>query len=167
MVPVHADDYLLLGIQWQNKTFVDTALPFGLRSVPKIFSTFADALAWILHSRGVAWQLHYLDDFLFMGPPADESCAKVLEVALDTCKELGVPVAAHKTEGPATQLGFLGIHVDTLTMTLSLPGVKLTRILDLVLSWQGKKTASKREMQSLIGHLSHAAMVVLPGHTFL
>ena len=167
MVPVHADDHPLLGMQWQNETFVDTALPFRLRSAPKIFSAFADALAWILHSRGAAWQLHYLDDFLFMGPPADKSCAKALEVALDTCRELGVPVAAHKTKGPATQLRFLGIQVNTLTMTLSLPGDKLTRILDLVLSWRGKKTASKRKMQSLIGHLSHAAMVVLPGYTFL
>ena len=167
MVPVHANDHLLLGIQWQNETFVDTALPFGLRSSPQNFSAFADALAWILHSRGVAWQLHYLDDFLFMGPPTDKSCTKALEVALDMCRELGVPAAAHKTEGPATQLRFLGIQVDTLTMTLSLPGDKLTHIMDLVVSWRGKKTASKREMQSLIGHLSHAAMVVLSGHTFL
>lgn len=166
MVPVHADDHHLLGIQWQNETCVDIALPFGLKSAPKIFSVFADALAWILHSRGVAWQLHYLDDFLFMGSPADKSCAKALEVALNTCRELGVPVAAHKTEGPATQLRFLGIQVDTLAMTLSLPEDKLTRILDLVLSWWGKTTASKREMQSLIEHLSHAAMVVLPGRTF-
>ena len=167
MVPVHADDHHLLGIKYQNETFVDTALPFGLRSAPKIFSAFADALAWILHARGVVWQLHYLDDFLFLGAPTDNSCGRALDVALDTCGELGVPVAAHKTEGPASQLTFLGILVDTVTMSLSLPGDKLTRILGLVLSWRSKKTASKRELQSLIGHLSHAAMVVLPGRTFL
>jgi hypothetical protein len=33
---------------------------------------FADALAWILLTRVVAWHLHYLDDFLFMGSPAGE-----------------------------------------------------------------------------------------------
>ena len=106
MVPVHADDHHLRGIQWQNEMFVDTALPFGLRSA---LSAFVDAMAWILHTRGVAWQLHYLDDFLFIGPSADDSCAKALDVAMGMCKELEVPVATHKTEGQATQLTFLGI----------------------------------------------------------
>ena len=167
MVPVHADDHPLLGIQWQNSTFVDTALPFGLRSAPKIFSAFSDALAWVLHARGVAWQLHYLDDFLFMGAPGSTSCARALQVTMDTCRQLGVLVATHKTEGPATQLTFLGIQVNTQNMTLSLPQDKLTRILGLVLSWRSKRMASKRELQSLIGHLTHAALVVMPGRTFL
>ena len=166
-MPVHADDHPLLGIQWQDNTFVDTALPFGLRSAPKIFSPFADALAWVLHVRGVAWQLHYLDDFLFMGTPGSLSCARALQITLDTCSQLGVPVATHKTEGPVSRLTFLGIKIDTQEMTLSLPEEKQTRILGLVLSWRSKQTASKRELQSLIGHLSHAAMVVLPGRMFL
>ena len=42
------------------------------------------------------------------------------------CRELGVPVATHKTEGPATQLTFLGIQADTLAMSLSLLRDKLT-----------------------------------------
>lgn len=52
-------------------------------------------------------------------------------------------------------------------MTLSLPQDKLTRILGLLLSWRSKRVASKRELQSLIGHLTHAALVVMPGRTFL
>ena len=115
----------------------------------------------------VMWQLHYLHDFLFMGSPIGNSCGESLEVALKTCRELGVPVASLKTEGPATQLTFLGIQMDTETMTLSLPEDKLTRILGLVLSWRGKKTATRRQLQSLIGHLNHAALVVLPGRTFM
>jgi hypothetical protein len=121
IVPVHSDEHSLQGMQWRDDTFIDTALPFGLWSAPKIFSAFADALAWILQARGVAWQLHYLDDFLLMGPPGHAACATALETALDTCRQLGVPVAAHKTEGPATQLTFLGIQVATHAMSLSLP----------------------------------------------
>lgn len=45
VVPVHADNHPLLGIQWQDSTFVDTALPFGLRSVLKIFSASFNVLA--------------------------------------------------------------------------------------------------------------------------
>ena len=167
ILPIHADDHPLLGIQWGADTFVDTALPFGLRSAPKIFSAFADALAWILQSRGVVWQLHYLDDFLFLGPPSDNTCAAALQQALDSCRQLGLPVSAHKTEGPTTRLTFLGIQVDTEAMSLSLSQEKLTRIVAIVLAWRSRQAATKRELQSLIGHLSHAAFVVLPGRTFL
>ena len=110
VIPVHPDDHPLLAVRWGQGTFIDTALPFGLRSAPKIFSAFADALAWVLGSKGIKWQLHYLDDFLFCGPPDSSVCAVVLEQALETCADLGVPVAMHKTEGPSTRLTFLGIQ---------------------------------------------------------
>ena len=54
MVPVHPDDNGLLGVRWGEEVFIDTALPFGLRSAPKIFSAMSDALAWILQARGVS-----------------------------------------------------------------------------------------------------------------
>ena len=43
-LPVHADDHPLLAIRWGQSIYIDTALPFGLWSAPKIFSAFADAL---------------------------------------------------------------------------------------------------------------------------
>lgn len=167
MVPVHPDDHQLLGIRWGQEVFIDTALPFGLRSAPKVFSALADALAWILHSRGVTHQLHYLDDFLLVGPPQSLGCAQSLQTTLSICEELGVPVAAHKTEGPSSALTFLGIRIDTVSMELSLPPEKLVRTIAMVLEWRERKVATKKQLQSLIGTLSHAATVVVPGRTFL
>ena len=37
-VPIHPADYPLLCIRWRDCTYIDRALPFGLRSAPKIFS---------------------------------------------------------------------------------------------------------------------------------
>jgi hypothetical protein len=37
-VSVHPEDRHLLGMQFEGKTYVDTALPFGLRSAPKLFT---------------------------------------------------------------------------------------------------------------------------------
>ena len=34
-VPVHPDDWQLMGMFWEQSLFVDTALPFGLRSAPR------------------------------------------------------------------------------------------------------------------------------------
>ena len=146
IVPVHPDDHHLLSFRWNNQVFIDTALPFGLRSAPKIFSAVADALAWILHSKGVTHQLHYLDDFLLLGAPDSPQCADALAITYHTCAELGVPIAAHKTEGPSCRLTFLGIQIDSIGMEVSLPVDKLARTIATVQSWTRKKAASKREL---------------------
>jgi hypothetical protein len=52
-------------------------------------------------------------------------------------------------------------------MQLSLPPDKLSPIRGLVLSWRSKRAATKQELQSLIGHLRHAAIVVQHCHTFI
>ena len=104
---------------------------------------------------------------MFLGPPHSTSCATSLHKALEVFQQLRVPVASHKTEGPTTQLTFLGIQIYAMAMQLSLDQVKLGRIITLVNAWCGKRSATKRELQSLIGHLSHTATVVQPGRTFL
>ena len=166
-VPVHPDDRYLLGMTWQSKTYVDLTLPFGLRSAPKIFNAIADALEWVFRRRGITNTLHYLDDFLFMGPPLSASCAQYLSRAQLTCEELGVPIATEKVEGPSTKIPFLGIELDTESLTLALPAEKLYNLKTMVAGWQGKKSCTKRELLSLIGHLQHACKVVKPGRTFL
>lgn len=53
IVPVHPDDHLLLGMSWKGRVYGDMALPFGLRSAPKLFNAVADALQWIFLENGV------------------------------------------------------------------------------------------------------------------
>jgi hypothetical protein len=53
LIPVHPDDRPLLGMWWREKTYIDSALPFGLRSAPKIFNTIADAMQWVFEQHGV------------------------------------------------------------------------------------------------------------------
>ena len=36
-IPIHPSDRHLLGMEWEGSCFIDTVLPFGLRSAPKIF----------------------------------------------------------------------------------------------------------------------------------
>ena len=97
---MHADDRLLLGIRWREKTYIDSTLPFGLRSAPKVFNAVADAMQWIFEQHGVKPMLHCLDDFLIIGT---RECKQALETALGLCRRL------HKTEGlsdiPATSAG--------------------------------------------------------------
>ena len=90
----------------------------------------------------------------------------MLDTALATCCELGVPIVRHKVEGPATDISVLGIRVNTMAQTLSLTDEKLQRLRRLLSAWGDKKTCSRRELESLVGFLNHACKVVKPGRSF-
>ena len=68
VVPVHPDDRRLLRMQWEGALYVDTTLPFGLRSAPKFFTAIADAAEWIVRQAVIRFIIHYLDDILELEP---------------------------------------------------------------------------------------------------
>ena len=167
IVPIHPDDRYLLGMKWQGQIYLDSALPFGLRSAPKVFNAVADGLEWVIRSRGVRFVAHYLDDFVVIGKPHSDECEAALGTALSTCDNLGCPTAPEKQEGPTTCINFLGIIIDTMAQELCLPVEKLERLQALIVKWRPRKSCQKRELLSLIGQLHHACKVVRPGRRFL
>ena len=167
LCPVHPEDWPLLTYWWKGRFFVDVVLPFGCRSSPFIFNTFADTLEWVARSKfEVKSMLHYLDDFFFTGP-SFERCLTARDNFATMCKELRVPLADDKAEGPATCLTFLGIEIDTVNRCCRLPKAKLADLKRLLAVWSGIPQCTKRELLSLVGSLSFAAKVVKPGRTFL
>ena len=166
-VPVHPDDRPLLTLKHRNATFMEAALPFGLRSAPKIFSATADALLWVMATRGVRYAIHYLDDFLFVGPSGSDSCDADLTTALQTCADLGIPVSPQKIEAPSTVLSFLGLTFDSERGELRLPDDKLQRLRMELVRWLDRRVCIKRDLLSLVGSLQHAAAVVRPGRPFV
>ena len=166
-IPVHPDDRWLLGLLWKEDIYIDTVLPFGLRSAPKIFNSVADALEWVVRSNGVQEIFHYLDDFLVVGAPGSSQCADSLAMLLGWTNWLGLPVAPEKVEGPTSKLTFLGIEIDTGALILRLPAQKLAALKMLIASWRTRRWCLKSELQSLAGKLQHACKVVRPGRSFL
>ena len=86
---------------------------------------------------------------------------------IQSCENLGLLVAAKKTEGPSTRLTVLGIEFDTIAMELRLPADKLLRLTELLCHWRGRVAGSRKELESLAGVLQHASKVVHPGRTFI
>ena len=111
--------------------------------------------------------MHYLDDFLTLGPPESPTCLRNLETIKGVCCHLGVPLALEKVEGPSQSLTFLGIVLDTRNMEARLPHEKLQRIRDQVATWLVRCKATKGQILSLVGLLQHATKVVKPGRTFV
>ena len=120
LIPVPAADWAHLGICWQGQFYVDTCLPFGLRSAP------APSTTTLRHSTGswpttMAQLLHYQDDFPLVDPPGQGTCLEAMSRMPIMCDLLGFPVASEKLEGPTTALTFLGIVLDTSARQLGLP----------------------------------------------
>ena len=138
--------------------------PFGLRSAPKLFNLLADLLAWTAGQHNVSYLIHYLDDFLTIGPPI---CQNNLDKLVHICNYLGVPLALEKVEGPPTALPFLGIILDTVTMEARLPQEKLVKLKKEVTEWVGRTDSRKREIFSLVRSLQHATKVVRCGRAFV
>ena len=167
LLPIHPADRHLLAMEWKDQVYVDTCLPFGLRSAPKLFNILADLLTWITTQRGVSFSMHYLDDFLLLGPSDSPTCQRNLDTFMQVCSELGIPLATEKLEGPSTSLTFLGILIDTHRMEARLPKDKLHRIQHELSTWLKRKKATKREILSLVGLLQHATKIVRSGRTFV
>ena len=123
---------------------------------------------WILvNSYGIDDLLHYLDDFILAAPANSSICASNLHVAVSVVVRLGLPLHPHKSLGPASCVVVLAIELVTVAQIARLPTDKFSSIHDALSQWSTRKFCKKRELQSLIGLLHHACMVVWPGRTFL
>ncbi|XP_077863268.1 uncharacterized protein LOC144346270 [Saccoglossus kowalevskii] len=159
---VRKDDWNLLGFKWLGCYFFDRVLPFGLRSAPYLFNQLDEAIHWIITQRANTQNLiHYLDDYLAVAPPPNsQACLHIMNTMLSVCKELGVPIAKEKVEGPSSTLTFLGIELDTVKMVIRLPDDKLNDLLQVLPTWLHKTSSTKQELLSLIGTLSFAYLLV-------
>ena len=171
-IPVRREDWPLLGFKWRGKYYYERVLPFGLRSSCRLWDLYASALHFcfmhLLKTSAKRSVIHYVDDFLFVVEPGEEEAAHaMLAAAKALCIELGLPLAPEKCEGPVTDLTFLGIELDTVAMSASLPAGRLAELKSLIVGWKRKTRASVKELQSLTGLLNFACYVVRPGRFFL
>ena len=169
--PIAECDRNKLGFEWEidgsSKKLRFAAYPFGLRSSPFAFSKLGTALLYIAKSNGTLNStISYLDDTLFVAPDA-ESCSKSLHAFLDCVKSCGFKIQDNKTCGPARNLEFLGIIINTEEKTLKISQERMDDIRSEIDKWFNKRICTKRELLSVIGKLQFAAKVVNNGHMFL
>ena len=168
LIPVHPNDWNLLGICWRNKFYIDTCLPFGLCSAPFIFNQLSVAIHWILqHKYSVSHLLHYLDDFFTAGAPDTSECQNNLEAMLSVCQKINAPVKLTKVEGPSTSITFFGIVINTITMTASISSEGKQELLSALQSIIERRKCTKQQLLSLTGKLSFTCKVVPAGRIFL
>ena len=167
LVPIHPDDYPLLGMQWGGVYYYDKCMPMGGASSCAIFEKFSTALHWIMSNQCPHIHIcHVLDDFLFIAN-SFEMARDALSKFTSVCNEIGIPIAREKTMGPEEVLPFLGITLDTVKKEARLPHDKIVKCTQDIQELLNSKRVRLRKLQSVIGRLNFTLAVILPGRPFL
>ena len=167
LIPIHPNDWSLLGVYRQSQYYVDMYLPFGVRPGPFLFNLLSDGLEWILkHNYGLQYVIHILDDF-FIAERTKLSCLSSFSTLLRVFMSLKAPVVVSKTIGPSQVVEFIGIVLDSVRMEACLPQNKLTRINELLTSFKKTPLRALGRASFSDWHSPVCMQGVVPGRTFL
>jgi hypothetical protein len=158
-------DINLLGYQWKDAIYIDVTYPFGIRSAAINCQRVTNTATAIYHRLYGNKIINYLDDLA--GCETQERASDAYHKLLQLMEELGLELSPDKSQPPATQMVFLGILINTETMTLSVPQHKIDRALATIKAILHRKALSKKQLQSLLGSLVHLATCVKPGRLFV
>ena len=158
-------DWPLLCVQWKDKYYVETSMPFGSRASSCFMQRVANFITRVLRSEGII-AIMYLDDVIVISPDrtiADTQYARVRELLA----ELGLPEAVDKAQPPAQAVHWLGVDIDAVNMSLSMPNDKLKEVMLAVDRYHNARSINKRQLQSLVGKLVNVAKCVDPARAFI
>ena len=147
--------------------FFDKNLPFGASISCCHFQRVSNSLRHIWEVKtGRFWHCtNYLDDYIFLHNSKEE-CDKMVRCFLNICKAIWFPVALEKTEWSRNRIVFLGILLDGLSHSLSVPEDKRFKALYQVNQFADRRKATVKELQSLAGTLNFLNRAVYPGRSF-
>jgi hypothetical protein len=169
-VPIHASCFPLTGLSWRfanqdTPTYIyDARLPFGAAKSCRIFQSLTDRIVHMMAGRNFKVR-GYLDDFLCVEDTV-ELCQASFECLKELLVNLGFTINPKKVEGPARIMTFLGVSIDCINRTLSLPSDKLIIMKLLCKQWLKKRKCTKRDLQSIIGKMNWCGRVLKGGRTF-
>ena len=163
-IPLDPADYSMIGYIIDGELYFDKMLPMGMRTAPFIAQRITNAIKYI-HEKLRYFLLNYVDDFL--GAETKARAQAAFDHLTQLLKQLGVETAPDKIVPPTTRIEFLGVTFDSQTMTIEVSPDKIQDMLAELSTWTIKTTASRKEVESIIGKLQFASKCIKPGRTFI
>lgn len=108
--------------------FVDKCLPFGASISCSHFQRVSDSIQHIFKFRSKSDANNYLDDFLFVAL-LKAICDGHIQTFIELCQEINFPIAMEKTEWGTQIIIFLGMLLNTIMQTISVPVEKKNKAL--------------------------------------
>ena len=97
---------------------MDTWVPFGSHHGSQIFERVSDTVCHIMHHHGHK-VINYVDNYVVFGIPSDAKAS--FDLLFDPLQRLGLIVRQKKLVPPATSVICLGVVINTLADTTSIP----------------------------------------------
>ena len=143
-IKVDLADYDLLGLHW-GSDFIDMYVPFGSKRGFEI--------------------INYVDDFIGVGLPS--VAEQFYNCLYGLLTELGFAISAKKLVKLSTKAVCLRVLIDSAAGTIAVPEEKLVQIRTMVSEWSGRAKCTRKQLQSLLGHLIYIHKCVKPSRIFV
>ncbi|XP_014834349.1 PREDICTED: uncharacterized protein LOC106912030, partial [Poecilia mexicana] len=158
-VPIASHHWQFLRFAFQGRHFQFRVLPFGLSLSPRVFTRCVAAALSPLQAKGLKI-LPYLDDWLICAPTEAQAAADT-HTLLHHIDLLGLRVNWQKSNlVPSQQVTFLGVTMDSLTMTARPSPQRVEGILEMLPSFLPGCVPPFVAYLRLLGKLTAAATVV-------
>ena len=156
-------DLDLLCLYWQDSYFANCRVPFGYRNGSMFLTRFTNYIRYIMRCNSFTI-VNYVDDLLGLenldiSDPSFQFLLKILS-------QSGFPISQSKLAPPSTSCVCLGLLIDTVKETISVPEEKISDILNKCTWALSQKSLSKNNLQSLIGSLMFLHRSVKPTRVF-
>ena len=136
----------------------------GMQSAPSCCQRVTNAIAYIYEEAGY-WLMNYIDDFI-----SADKWSIIWESYLSLgrlLKDIGAQEAVDKASPPDTRVECLGTMFDTVAMTISVTPERLVELKRLLDMWCNKTTATRRDLECLIGKIQFVSNCVRQGRIYL
>ncbi len=141
------------GRAWQYRV-----LAFGLSLSPRVFTKVVEGALTPLREVGVRI-LNYLDDWLILAQSRDQ-LSDHRDLVLRHLSQLGLRVNWEKSKlSPVQRISFLGVELDSVSMTARLTEERAQAVLNCLSSFRGRNVVPLKQFQRLLGHMASAAAV--------
>ena len=166
-LPIDPFDWPLLGIFWDEKFYIDLAIPFGLRHGAMACQRVTEAVCFVLKDKHDADASPYIDDFGGIAGQnkreANNQYIAIKTILLD----MGLMVAWEKCTPPTRVLTWTGTTFDTIRMIKWIDVTKVQEALDMVQFFVDLKVITLKQLEVLLGKLIYASKLSNPAKRFL
>lgn len=166
--PLHPSVYKYFVFQFDGVYYQFVRLPFGLSIAPRICTLLLAVIQFELEQHGLKL-VRYLDDFLFISS-SFSIASEHLATAIRVFQDFGLVVNNKKTEGPAQQIQFLGINLDSVARTLSISPERIDEMNTLLLHYVSTSSSEDikvKGIMSFIGKLAFVSQVLPSSRPFM
>ena len=151
-IPIHPSSRKFLRFIWNGELWQFKALPNGLSSAPRLFTKVLKPALSYLRLQGHS-VLAYLDDMLIVGKDSVAARSATQET-ITLLSNLGFLIHPDKSVlDPSFELDFLGFHLNSYNMLITLPKQKCDDIKEACMALLHEQMPSIRMVAKVVGKL--------------